>query len=87
MQPIDPNSELDVTLQAQEWNVVMEIIAKSTGFPYVVTSPIIDKVKGQLQNAAMSLNTKGNHQDRPEAPRRDVMEAMDTIKRQPKYSD
>ena len=89
MQPIDPNSELDVTLQAQEWNIVMEIIAKSTGFPYVVTSPIIDKVKGQLQNAAMSLGQKperGNHHDHPERTL-SMTEADSSIRRPTKFND
>jgi len=85
MQPIDPNTELDVKLQAQEWNIVMEIIAKSTGFPYVVTSPIIDKVKGQLQGAAMKVHQpeRGNHQDYVEKM---SMTEADTSRR-PRYND
>ena len=50
--PISPNARIAVTLEAQQWNSVVEIIARSTGFPYFVTAPLIQAIGAQLQSGA-----------------------------------
>lgn len=40
MMPIDPVAKIDITLDAQEWSIVLDIICKSTGFPYITTAPL-----------------------------------------------
>jgi len=52
LQPVAPETPLEITMEAQEWNMVMEIIARSTGFAYVQTAPLIEKLGKQLQARA-----------------------------------
>jgi len=44
-------------MEAQEWNIVLEIIARSTGFPYIQTAPLIEKLGGQMQEKAEKRHT------------------------------
>lgn len=52
LQPIAPNTILELGMEAQEWNLVLEIICRSTGFPYVQTAPLIEKLGKQMQEKA-----------------------------------
>jgi len=45
-------------MEAQEWNMVTEILARSTGFSYVQTAPLIEKLTKQLQDKAQKRGVR-----------------------------
>lgn len=49
MDPISPNLPISITLEAQEWNTVLDVLANG---PFRVVSPIIQKLAAQAQGAA-----------------------------------
>jgi hypothetical protein len=51
MEPISPTTPINVTLEAQEWNAVLGLLAKA---PYEVVANIITKMGQQAQNAAQN---------------------------------
>ena len=54
MTPLDPATLITVTMQAQDWNVVMGLLAEVPA-PYRVSAPIIAKLTGQLQAGAADM--------------------------------
>lgn len=63
MMPISPDTPITVTLQAQEWNVVMGILADA---PYKLVAPIIQKLGEQAQQgAAQAARPNGADAPRP----------------------
>lgn len=52
LQPIEPNTILELGMEAQEWNLILEIICRSTGFAYVQTAPLVEKLGKQMQEKA-----------------------------------
>lgn len=49
VQPIEPNTVLDISMEAQEWNFIVEVLCRTTGFSYVQTAPLIEKLSKQMQ--------------------------------------
>ena len=50
--PIDPETPISITMTAKDWNMVIEIMCRSTGFSYVQPAPLIDKVGSQMYETA-----------------------------------
>lgn len=46
MQPMSPTAELPIVLEAQEWNVVLSVLADG---PYKVVAPLMMKITQQAQ--------------------------------------
>jgi hypothetical protein len=64
MQPIDPTTEIPITLQAQDWNTLMEIVGRYSTMVAIITgmpnqSPLLQRLGTQLQQAAGKLNGSG----------------------------
>jgi hypothetical protein len=57
-QPIQVEStqEMSVTLQAQEWQVVLEALAER---PFRIAAPVIQKLNGQFETAVAAAKTNG----------------------------
>jgi hypothetical protein len=51
MSPVDPTTPLAITLQVQQWNVVLGILSDQ---PYRVAAPLIEAITGQANTAAAS---------------------------------
>lgn len=51
MQPILPTTPLSVTLTAQEWNEVVDVLMTAP-VPYRIVHPLMVKLGGQLQRNA-----------------------------------
>lgn len=67
MEPVSPNLSISITLEAQEWNTVLEVLA---GGPYRLVSQIIQKLATQAQGAASAAETTAeNHAQHQLAPR------------------
>ena len=47
--PIEPTAPLSVTLEAQQWNTVLALLAEA---PYRVVAPVIQSIGEQVQAAA-----------------------------------
>lgn len=58
MQPIDASAPIEVTLQAQQWNVVLAALSEA---PYRIAKPLIDAIGGQLQANAPRTNEVEQH--------------------------
>lgn len=67
--PIDPTTRLDLTLEAQQWNTIIEVLCRSTGFPYVATAPLIEALGQQMRAKAEQ------HQQMRPQPQRGVASA------------
>lgn len=50
-QPIDPTTPLPVTLQAQEWNQLIDLLA-TVSAPWRITNPLMQRITEQVQAAA-----------------------------------
>lgn len=57
--PIDATTMLEVSLQAQQWNSVLALLAEG---PYRVAAPIIQAIAQQTQAIASGLGARGNGQ-------------------------
>jgi len=53
-QPIQPNTPLSVTLQAQEWNQILAVLSEA---PYKAVAPLIDQIGRQAQQQAQQQAT------------------------------
>jgi hypothetical protein len=51
---MQPTDNIDVTLQAQTWEMVMRVLAKG---PYDVVAPIIQDIQNQCMRAQQPANT------------------------------
>jgi hypothetical protein len=60
--PIPPNTQLNVTLDAQQWNGVLAALSDA---PYKVAAPLIQAMTEQLQAQAQMTPTTGNGLDHP----------------------
>jgi hypothetical protein len=60
--PIPPNTQLTVTLDAQQWNGVLAALSDA---PYKVAAPLIQAMTEQLQAQAQMTLTPGNGLDHP----------------------
>jgi hypothetical protein len=46
MDPISPTTQLNISLEAQQWNGVMAALVKA---PYELAAPLIQSISNQLQ--------------------------------------
>lgn len=53
MDPIAPETPIPVTLQAQEWNLVLDVISDGR---FRVVAPLIQKIHEQAQAAQTTTN-------------------------------
>jgi hypothetical protein len=60
--PISPNTQLTVTLDAQQWNGVLAALSDA---PYKMAAPLIQAMTEQLQTQAQTIPTTGNGLDHP----------------------
>jgi len=51
MTPIDAQTPLDITLNAEQWNQVIGLLGEVPA-PYRVTAPLIQAIGGQMQQQA-----------------------------------
>lgn len=56
MDPIAPNYPIPITLEAQEWNQVLDVLANG---PFRVVSPIIQKIATQAQMQQAQATQEG----------------------------
>jgi hypothetical protein len=66
MMPIAPDTPIAVTLQAQEWNMVLGILSDA---PYKLVAPIIQKLGEQAQQGAAQAGARSNGADAATPPR------------------
>jgi hypothetical protein len=48
MQPLDPTAPLAITLQAQQWNMILNVLHDA---PYRIAAPLIAAITDQAQAA------------------------------------
>jgi hypothetical protein len=60
MQPVDPTAAIAITLQAQEWNMILGVLHDA---PYRIAAPLIQKIGDQAQSAAAQPPAKPNGVD------------------------
>ena len=65
MEPIAPNTPLNVTLEAQQWNGVMSALVKA---PYEMAAPLIQAISEQLQKQVPQNGAAGMSIMPPSAP-------------------
>ena len=62
MNPVDAQMQISVTLTAEGWNGVLQIMGESP-MPYRVSAPLIQAIGQQLQQAAAEAPPRQNGHD------------------------
>lgn len=52
MTPIEKNSEITITLRAEEWNQLLNLIAEG---PYKTAAPLIQRITQQAEEATKKI--------------------------------
>lgn len=65
MNPINPTDQLAVTLEAQQWNVVLATLAEG---PFRIVASLMQEIQRQLTTPAMPLQQKTNGAETRETP-------------------
>jgi hypothetical protein len=59
MTPLDPATPIPITLQVQQWNIVLEILSNQ---PWRTVAPLIEAITSQANAAAGASNVVPLHQ-------------------------
>jgi len=63
--PVEPNQQISITLEAQQWNTVLQQLAKG---PYEVVAPLMQAVATQANAAGTPEETPPANEALPASP-------------------